>query len=263
MSDDEGPIRLSKLLSRAGVASRRRADELIAAGRVKVDGEIVDQLGVRVDPETVVVHVDGRRVQLRDDVVYLMLNKPAGVLSTMVDDRGRPSLAPYARPWTADGVRLFHVGRLDADTEGLLLLTNDGALAHRLAHPSFGVRKSYVATVPGPIPRDLGRRLRAGVRIPPLPDGEQNERPVQVDSFRVLDQHGAEAMLEVVLHEGRKRVVRRLLAEVGHPVRRLVRTRYADVRLGDLRPGTVRPLTPDEVATLFAAVEAPPVGPLP
>jgi 23S rRNA pseudouridine2605 synthase len=142
--------------------------------------------------------------------------------------------------------RLFHVGRLDADTEGLLLLTNDGELGHRLMHPSFEVPKTYLAEVPGPIPRDLGRRLRDGVE---LADG-----PVRVDSFRVVDAHAGKAMVELVLHEGRKHVVRRLLDEVGHPVRRLVRTAIAEVKLGPQRPGTLRPLTRPELGSLYQAV---------
>jgi 23S rRNA pseudouridine2605 synthase len=188
-------------------------------------------------------------------MVHLALNKPRGMLSTMTDDRGRPCVGDLvagredvtARSGkSARGGRLFHVGRLDADTEGLLLLTNDGELGHRLMHPSFEVRKTYLAEVPGPVPRELGRRLREGVQ---LEDGL-----VRVDSFRVLDAHAGRAMVELVLHEGRKHVVRRLLGEVGHPVRRLVRTAIADVALGNQRPGTLRPLNRPELASLYRAV---------
>jgi 23S rRNA pseudouridine2605 synthase len=173
----------------------------------------------------------------------LALNKPRGVVSTMHDPQGRASLSDFVaeRP-----ERLFHVGRLDTDTEGLILLTNDGELAHRLAHPSFGVLKTYLAEVPGPVRRGLGRQLRAGV---PLVDG-----PVSVDRFRVVDEHGDKAIVEVVLHEGRKHVVRRLLAEVGHPVARLVRTQVGPVPLGDLRAGRLRPLTLAEVSELYRLV---------
>jgi len=197
-----------------------------------------------VDPQTAVIHVDGRRVVVRDDLVYLALNKPRGVLSAMSDDRGRRTVADLVgdRP-----ERLFHVGRLDADSEGLLLLTNDGDLAHRLMHPSFGVSKTYLATVPAPVGRDVARRLRAGVL---LEDG-----PVTVDAFRVVQTQGREAIVEVVLHEGRKHIVRRLLAEVGHPVSRLVRTRIGPVHLGGQRAGTVRELTRNELADLHAEVE--------
>jgi 23S rRNA pseudouridine2605 synthase len=237
-------IRLQKVLAQAGVASRRVAEELIAEGRVSVDGEVVSEFGRRVDPDTAVIHVDGVRIVVRADLVHLALNKPRGVHTTMSDDRGRPCVGDYVRDRPE---RLFHIGRLDADTEGLLLLTNEGELAHRLMHPSYVVLKTYLAEVTGPIPRTLGRRLRAGVE---LEDG-----PVQVDGFRVVDSSGGKALVEVVLHEGRNHIVRRLLAEVGHPVRKLARTRIGDVRLGNQRSGTVRALTPAEVGSLYAAVD--------
>src|SRR5664279_2527465 len=168
-------VRLQKVLAAAGLGSRRACEELIAAGRVDVDGELVVEMGRRVDPASAVVHVDGQRINVRADLVYLALNKPRGVLSAMSDSRGRPTVAGLIsdRP-----ERLFHIGRLDVDSEGLLLLTNDGDLAHRLMHPSFGVAKTYLATVPGPIAREVGRQLRTGVE---LDDG-----PVQVDGFRVM-----------------------------------------------------------------------------
>lgn len=239
-------IRLQKVLAAAGLGSRRACEELIADGRVTVDGEVAE-LGVRVDPQTAVIHVDGDRVIVRDDLVYLALNKPRGVLSAMSDSRGRRTIADLVgnRP-----ERLFHVGRLDADSEGLLLLTNDGELAHRLMHPSFGVLKTYLATVPAPVGKQVGRRLRAGVQ---LDDG-----PASVDSFRVVQMHGKQAIVEVVLHEGRKHIVRRLLAEVGHPVSRLVRTRIGPVHLGGQRAGTLRPLTRSEVADLHGLAESAP-----
>ncbi|HZZ49912.1 MAG TPA: pseudouridine synthase [Pseudonocardia sp.] len=237
-------IRLQKVLSQAGIASRRAAEELIAQGRVTVDGEVVNQMGRRIDPTVAIVRVDGNRVELREGVVHLVLNKPRGMLSTMSDDRGRSCVGDLV---AGRDSRLFHVGRLDAETEGLLLLTNDGELGHRLTHPSFEVPKTYVAEVIGTIPRDLGKRLRAGVE---LSDGV-----VMVDSFKVLDVQGGRAMVELILHEGRKHVVRRLLDEVGHPVQRLVRTAIAEVRLGNQRPGTLRPLNRPELGSLYAAVE--------
>jgi 23S rRNA pseudouridine2605 synthase len=239
---DDG-VRLQKVLAKAGVASRRAAEELIAEGRVEVNGVVVSEMGRRVDPETAVIHVDGVRVVLRDDLVHLAFNKPQGVHSTMSDDRGRPSIGDYVRNRKE---RLFHVGRLDADTEGLLLLTNDGELAHRLMHPSFDVAKTYLAEVSGPVAREVGRRLRAGVD---LEDG-----PAHADSFRVVDTVGGKAMVEITLHEGRKHIVRRLLAEVGHPVRRLVRTAVGEVRLGNQRPGSLRALNRNEVGSLYTAV---------
>jgi 23S rRNA pseudouridine2605 synthase len=243
-SAEPSGTRLQKVLSKAGVASRRAAEEMIAEGRVSVDGEVVSQMGRRIDPETAVVRVDGARVQLRDDVVHLALNKPRGMLSAMSDDRGRPCVGDLV---AGKDDRLFHVGRLDADTEGLLLLTNDGELGHRLMHPSFEVPKTYLAEVPGPIPRELGRRLREGVQ---LADG-----PVRVDSFKVVDSFAGKAMVELVLHEGRKHVVRRLLDGVGHPVRRLVRTAIAGVQLGPQRPGSLRALSQPELGSLYEAVD--------
>src|SRR6476660_3719619 len=242
--EPDGPdgVRLQKVLASAGVASRRKAEELIRSGRVKVDGIVVKEMGTRIDPAEAVVHVDGNRVVLRADQVYLALNKMPGMLSTMSDELGRPNIGQLLedRP-----ERLFHVGRLDMDSEGLLLLTNDGELAHRLTHPSYGVAKTYVAEVPGPIPKDLGKRLRAGIA---LEDGS-----VAVDSFDVMDIHHNRAVVEVVLHEGRKHIVRRLLEAVDRPVSRLVRTRIGPVQLGHQRPGTLRKLNPDEVAQLYNA----------
>jgi 23S rRNA pseudouridine2605 synthase len=242
-ADDRSALRLQKVLAQAGVASRRGAEEIIAQGRVQVDGAVVREMGVRVDPERAVIHVDGMRLELRSDVLHLALNKPRGVHSTMSDDRGRPCVGDYVadRPQ-----RLFHIGRLDADTEGLLLLTNDGQLAHRLMHPSYRVLKTYLAEVPGPIPRTVGRSLRAGIDI--------DDGPVTVDGFRVVQALPGKALVEVVLHEGRKHIVRRLLAEVGHPVLRLVRTAIADLHLGEQRPGTVRTLSQGEVGGLYRAV---------
>lgn len=245
-STPEG-VRLQKVLAQAGVASRRAAEELIAEGRVSVDGDVVREMGRRIDPDTAVVHVDGTRIVLREDLVYLAFNKPLGVHTTMSDDRGRPCVGDYVRNKVSEnGPRLFHVGRLDAETEGLLLITNDGELAHRLTHPSYHVPKTYLADVMGTIPKDLGKRLRAGIM---LEDG-----PVKVDSFRLIDTVPGQALVEVVVHEGRNHLVRRLLAEVGFPVHRLVRTAVGDVKLGDGRPGTLRKLNRVEVGSLFAAV---------
>jgi 23S rRNA pseudouridine2605 synthase len=239
-------VRLQKVLAAAGLGSRRACEELIAAGRVTVDGEVAE-LGRRVDPATAVIHVDGDRVVVRDDLVYLALNKPRGVLSAMSDTRGRPTVGDLVADQPQ---RLFHVGRLDADSEGLLLLTNDGELAHQLMHPSFGVMKTYLATVPAPVGRDVARRLRSGVE---LEDG-----PAKVDSFRIVQTQGKQAIVEVVLHEGRKHIVRRLLTEVGHPVTRLVRTRIGPVHLGGQRVGTLRPLTRSEIADLHRLAEGAP-----
>ena len=243
MTREQEGIRLQKVLAAAGLGSRRACEELIDQGRVEVDGRTVREQGVRVDPDRVVIKVDGLRIASAAGHVYLALNKPKGVVSTMSDPEGRPSLAEYV----ADrSVRLFNVGRLDAETEGLILLTNDGELAHRLAHPSYGVEKTYLAEIQGPVARDVGRRLKAGVD---LEDG-----PVQADSFRLVSTVGNRVMVEVSLHEGRKHVVRRMLAEVGHPVAKLVRTSVGPVSLGNLKPGKHRRLSQQEVGALYKAV---------
>jgi len=239
---DPDGVRLQKLLAAAGVGSRRVCEDLIRQGRVSVDEQVVQELGVRIDPLKQSVHVDGERVQLDESRVYLAFNKPLGVVSTMSDDKGRPSVADYVEQRKE---RLFHVGRLDVDTEGLLLLTNDGELANRLQHPSYGVPKTYVAMIPGPVPRALGKQLREGVE---LDDGK-----VAVDSFKVVDSTPGWALVEVVLHEGRKHIVRRMLEAVGHPVESLSRTDVGPVQLGELRPGKMRPLTRQEVAGLYKA----------
>ncbi|WP_375476133.1 pseudouridine synthase [uncultured Jatrophihabitans sp.] len=249
MTEPDG-VRLQKVLAAAGLGSRRACEELIAGGRVRVDGTVA-VLGARVDIATAVIHVDGDRVIVRNDLVYLALNKPSGVLSAMSDDRGRRTITDLVAEQLPDlDQRLFHVGRLDVDTEGLLLLTNDGELAHRLTHPSFGVLKTYLATVPAPVGKDVARRLRAGVE---LADG-----PARADGFRVVQTQGEHAIVEITLHEGRKHIVRRLLAEVGHPVARLVRTTIGPVRLGGQRPGTLRPLSRGELAELHRLAESAP-----
>jgi 23S rRNA pseudouridine2605 synthase len=242
--DDEGLVRLHKLLARAGVASRRRCEELMLAGAVTVDGEVVTRLGTKVDPARSVVRVKGRRLPPVSPHVYLVLNKPVGVVSTMSDPHGRPTLSDLVadRP-----ERLFHVGRLDTDTSGLLLLTNDGEFAHRMAHPSYEVDKTYVADVEGQVyPRTL-KRLLAGVD---LEDG-----PVTVSSARLVGGRGGPggSIVELVIHEGRNRIVRRLLDRVGHPVRQLTRTAIGSVSLGGLGLGELRDLTNDELGGLLDA----------
>ncbi|KKF01461.1 pseudouridine synthase [Mycolicibacterium obuense] len=245
MSDDEG-VRLQKVLSQAGIASRRVAEKMIRDGRVEVDGLIVTELGTRVDPQNSVIRVDGARIAIDDERVYLAINKPRGMHSTMSDDRGRPCVGDLVEHRVRGNKSLFHVGRLDADTEGLLLLTNDGELAHRLMHPSFEVPKTYLATVMGSVPKGLSNKLRAGVE---LDDG-----PVRVDDFAVVDTVPGRSLVTVTLHEGRKHIVRRLLAEVGFPVQELVRTDIGTVTLGEQRPGSIRVLTQKEIGELYKAV---------
>jgi pseudouridine synthase len=241
--DVEDGVRLQKVLATAGVGSRRYCEELIGEGRVEVDGQVVRRFGARVDPETQVIRVDGKRIASKPDTVYLAFNKPRKVLTAMSDDRGRATITDYVGDRAQ---RLFHVGRLDYDTEGLILLTNDGELAHRLAHPSYEVAKTYVAEVPGSVSREATRRLLSGVD---LEDGI-----AVADKFRVLEQSGNRALVEITLHEGRKHIVRRMLEEAGYPVSRLVRTIVGPVRLADLRPGKTRDLTVREIGELYAAV---------
>lgn len=242
-----GPERLQKVLARAGVASRRASEDLIAAGRVEIDGEVVREMGRKVDPTKTVIRVDGARIVVDDSLVHLVLNKPRGMHSTMQDEHGRPCIGDLVADRVDSGQRLFHVGRLDAETEGLILLTNDGELAHRLMHPSYVVPKTYMATVVGVMDKKAGRRLRDGVE---LEDGLAS-----VDSFRVLDSTEGRSLVRIVIHEGRKHIVRRMLEEVGHPVKSLVRTNLADISLGDQRPGTLRKLNRRELAGLYRAVE--------
>jgi 23S rRNA pseudouridine2605 synthase len=239
-------VRLQKVLSQAGIASRRVAERMIIDGRVEVDGQLVTELGTRVDPDASVIRVDGARVVLDDSLVYLALNKPRGMHSTMSDDRGRPCIGDLVEHRVRGNKKLFHVGRLDADTEGLILLTNDGELAHRLMHPSYEVPKTYLATVNGSVPRGFGKKLRAGIE---LDDG-----PVSVDDFAVVDAIPGKTLLRVTLHEGRKRIVRRMLAEVGFPVQTLVRTDIGAVSLGEQRPGSIRALRRNEIGELYKAV---------
>ncbi len=236
---DEG-VRLQKALAHAGVASRRVAEEMIAAGRVRVNGVVVSELGSRIDPDVDLVDVDGVAVQLDSDKRYVMLNKPAGVVSTMKDERGRRDLRAYTRDWPE---RLYNVGRLDAETRGLLVLTNDGALAHVLAHPSFGVTKVYVALVQGRMTAQTIARLTRGIE---LEDG-----PIAADKARLLDASGDSSLVELTLHSGRNRIVRRMLAEVGHPVTDLVRRAFGPLHLGTLPEGRARELTKLERGALL------------
>jgi len=240
--DDDGLVRLQKLLAQSGVASRRRCEELMLAGLVEVDGEVVTRLGTKVDPRTAVIRVEGKRLPPVSPHVYLVLNKPRGVVSTMSDPEGRRTLSDYVedRP-----ERLFHVGRLDTDTEGLILLTNDGDFAQRVAHPSYELDKTYVAEVEGQVSKATMRRLLAGVT---LEDG-----PVEVSAAKVVSTRPERSIVELVIHEGRNRIVRRLLDEVGHPVRKLTRTAIGPVVLHGLRSGQLRDLTREELGTLLDA----------
>jgi 23S rRNA pseudouridine2605 synthase len=229
-------VRLQKVLAQAGLGSRRVCEDLIDARRVRVNGEVA-ALGRRVDPEADVIEVDGAQIGVRPGLVHYLLNKPAGVITTASDPQGRPTVLDLvpAEP------RVFPVGRLDADSEGLLLLTNDGDLTHRLTHPSFGVDKEYLVEVEGEPHRGALSRLREGVD---LDDGRTAPAKVALLDARLL---------RITIHEGRNRQVRRMCEAVGFPVRRLVRTRIGPLTDRTLRPGAWRPLAQDEVRALERA----------
>lgn len=237
--------RLQKVLAQAGLGSRRACEALIAQGRVAVDGVIVTEQGVRVDAARQAVHVDGRRLQLDGGVLTVVLNKPRKVMTSLGDPEGRRDLTEFVERYDQ---RLYHVGRLDYETDGLLLLSNDGELTHRLTHPSFAIEKTYVCrfAAPGAPPRGLVRTLRKGVE---LEDG-----PARADSAKLVAHNGREAVVEVTLHEGRNRIVRRMFASQGFELTHLTRTRIGPVLLGDLRPGQTRELTRRELGTLMAEV---------
>ncbi|MEV0024906.1 pseudouridine synthase [Streptomyces atroolivaceus] len=240
-AEQEGE-RLQKILARAGMGSRRACEELIEQARVEVNGEIVLEQGKRVDPQKDEIKVDGLTVATQS-YLFFALNKPAGVVSTMGDPDGRQNLGDYVNNRET---RLFHVGRLDTETEGIILLTNHGELAHRLTHPRYGVKKTYLAAIQGPLPRDLGKRLKDGIQ---LEDGY-----ARADHFRVVENTGKNYLVEVTLHEGRKHIVRRMLAEAGFPVDRLVRTSFGPIPLGDQKSGWLRRLTNTEVGMLMREV---------
>ncbi|MCX5597897.1 pseudouridine synthase [Streptomyces phaeochromogenes] len=240
-AEQEGE-RLQKVLARAGYGSRRACEELVEQSRVEVNGEIVVEQGMRVDPENDEIRVDGLTVATQS-YQFFVLNKPAGVVSTMEDNEGRQCLGDYV---TNRETRLFHVGRLDTETEGVILLTNHGELAHRLTHPKYGVKKVYLAHIVGPIPRDLGKQLKDGIQ---LEDGY-----AKADHFRVVEQTGKNYLVEVTLHEGRKHIVRRMLAEAGFPVEKLVRVSFGPITLGDQKSGWLRRLSNTEVGMLMQEV---------
>lgn len=235
------PMRLQKFLARAGVASRRGSEDLMTAGRVSVNGQVVTELGSKVDPKTDIVRVDGVEVRLADGPVYLMLNKPAGYLTTMDDPQGRPCVAQLVPTERYPG--LYPVGRLDKDTTGILLFTTDGDMGQHLLHPKHHVDKTYIAHVDGtPLEMQL-QALREGIE---LDDGMT--APAQV---RLLSERAdGSADVEVIIHEGRKRQVKRMFNAIKHPVLELHRSRFGPLAPDGVAPGDWRLLTEDEVASL-------------
>lgn len=246
MTEPADGVRLQKVLAQAGIGSRRACEILIGDGRVEVNSEVVTEQGRRVDPERDVIRVDGARIPPPRRHLYLALNKPRGVVVTMDDPEGRRSVADLLVTGGSRAIkneRLFHVGRLDADSEGLLILTNDGELANKLAHPSYGVPKTYLAEVTGLVSAETLRKLRRGVT---LEDG-----PVRPASVKITSSAADRTLIKITLQEGRNRVVRRTMEAVGHPVRRLSRIGIGPVRLGNLKVGEYRELTRAELGGLL------------
>jgi 23S rRNA pseudouridine2605 synthase len=247
--DDQGGIRLQKVLAAAGLASRRACEIMISEGRVEVNGQLVLEQGLRVDPEHDVIRVDGSRIPPPRRHLYLVLNKPRGVVSTMDDPEGRRNLNDLLegkRPGKQN--RLFHVGRLDTETDGLIILTNDGDFAHKLAHPSYEVPKTYLAEVTGQMHMATLKRLRDGIV---LEDG-----PVKPSSVKLVSTAEDRSLVKLTLHEGRNHIVRRTMEAVGHPVRKLSRTGIGPVRLGNLKSGDLRDLTRDELGGLLDLISS-------
>jgi pseudouridine synthase len=237
---EETGVRLQKVMAAAGVASRRASEEMIAAGRVRVNGQVVREPGRRVDPAVDTLAVDNIAIQLDQSKRYVMLNKPVGIVSSLADENGRPDLREFTEQYEE---RLFNVGRLDAETSGLLILTNDGDLAHVLAHPSFGVMKTYIAKVRGAMTPQTVQRLTTGFD---LEDG-----PIAADKARLLETSNGFSLIEITLHSGRNRIVRRMLKEVGHPVIDLVRRSFGPLHLGNLKVGATRELTTTELGQIL------------
>ncbi|MEY4434519.1 MAG: hypothetical protein RIR16_559 [Actinomycetota bacterium] len=244
MSNQEpAGIRLQKVMASAGVASRRVCEDLIAAGKVRVNDRVVTEQGTRVDPTVDRISVNGMPIQLDSSRVYLALNKPRGVMSTMADENGRPDLSQFVVGYD----RVFNVGRLDAETTGLLIMTNDGDLAHKLAHPKFGVEKTYLAKVSGRVEPSIAHKLLSGFE---LEDGF-----IKADRAHIVDISESESLIEVTLHSGRNRIVRRMFDFLEHPVISLVRRQFGPIHLGPLKEGRIRELNKMEVSSLLKAAD--------
>ena len=233
--------RLNKIIADAGIASRRAADQLILEGRVSVDGEVITELGNKFDPEICDIKVDGESLSISKSKTYLAFHKPAGVISTMSDPEGRSNLGDFFKDRKD---RLYHVGRLDKDSEGLILLTNDGELAHRATHPSYGLEKRYLVEIEGEFNKQLPDQLLQGVR---LEDGLA--RAVKVIHARAVSRN--HHWVEITIHEGRYHIIRRLIESLGLKVLRLIRLDFGPISLGDMKPGRHRVLNSQEMTNLF------------
>ena len=240
-----GQIRLNKIIADAGIASRRAADQLILEGRVSVDGQVVLELGNKFDPEISDIKVDGESLNINKSKTYLAFHKPAGVISTMSDPEGRSNLGDYFKDRKD---RLYHVGRLDKDSEGLILLTNDGELAHRATHPSYGLEKRYLVEIEGEFNKQLSDQLLQGVR---LEDGLA--RAVKVVHVRAVSKN--HHWVEITIHEGRYHIIRRLIESLGLKVLRLIRLEFGPIALGEMKPGRHRVLNSQEMTNLFTALK--------
>lgn len=241
--DDEQGVRLQKVMASAGVASRRVCEDLIARGQVMVNGKRVTELGTRVNPDVDKISVSGMPIQLDVSKVYLALNKPVGVVSSMADENGRSDLSQFVEGYE----RVFNVGRLDVETSGLIIMTNDGDLAHKLAHPKFGVTKTYVARVQGVVEPGIIHKLLSGFD---LEDGF-----IKADKAKIVQHSQTESLLEIELHSGRNRIVRRMFEFLGHPVLGLVRKQFGSIQLGPLKAGKIRELSKIEIGALLKAAE--------
>jgi len=241
---DENEVRLQKVLASAGLGSRRKCEEFITAGRVTVNGEVADELGTRVDPNVDIIHVDGVRIAQTSGHIVVALNKPRGVITTMTDDHGRECVGDLVAEFEQ---RLFHVGRLDADTEGLLLLTNDGELSQRLGHPSHGIVKTYLARVTGRVSKADIDAVLAGFPI--------EGTPVAVTGCKIFESGKNQTVVEISIHEGRNRILRKLFDELGYPVIDLVRIKIGPISLGSLKSGHLRVLENKELGKLYSSVD--------
>jgi 23S rRNA pseudouridine2605 synthase len=240
---DENEIRLQKVLASAGLGSRRKCEEFITAGRVTVNGDVADELGTRVNPSVDIIHVDGVRIAQTSGHIVVALNKPRGVVTTMTDEHGRECVGDLVAEFEQ---RLFHVGRLDAETEGLLLLTNDGELSQRLGHPSHGIVKTYLARVSGRVTKSDIEKVLAGYPV--------EGTPVAVTACKIFETGKNQTVVEISIHEGRNRILRKLFDELGYPVIDLVRIKIGPVSLGSLKSGHLRVLENKELGKLYSSV---------